>query len=203
MAKEFLRQVYDLQTQEATDAYYSEWAATYDDEVRGQGYRSPQRCAEALARFVPLDAAVLDVGCGTGISGAALAAAGFTDISGQDVNAEMLALAKAAGIYRELWIADPSASFPFEPGVFAALAAIGVIGVGAAPAALLPEALEALAPGGHMVFSYNDRALELPEFTQVVDDALTSGVAEQVFCEHGPHFEGLGTSSNVYVLRRL
>jgi len=29
------------------------------------------------------------------------------------------------------------------------------------------------------------------------------GVAEQLFEERGPHIEGLGTSSTVYVLRRV
>jgi predicted TPR repeat methyltransferase len=202
MAEEYLRRVYDLETQDATDAYYSEWAATYDDEVTRQGYRSPQRCAEALAKFVPADRPVLDVGCGTGISGAALRAAGFADISGQDINAEMLELAKRSGLYRETWVTDLATPFPFKPGTYAALAAIGVIGIGAAPASLLGEALDALAPGGHLVFSYNDHALEQPQFPQALDDALASHAATQVFCERGPHFEALGTHSNVYVLRR-
>lgn len=203
MAEEYLRRVYDLETQDATNAYYSEWAATYDDEVTRQGYRSPHRCAAALAKLVQPDAPVLDVGCGTGISGAALRAAGFTDISGQDVNAEMLDVAERAGIYRETWVTDLATPFPFEPGTYAAIAAIGVIGVGAAPASLLAETLDALAPGGHLVFSYNDHALEQPEFPRALDDALASHAAAQVFCERGPHFDALGTQSNVYVLRRL
>lgn len=202
MAEEFLRRVYDLQTQDETDEYYSAWAATYDEEVNRQGYRTPTRCAEALARFVSLDAPILDIGCGTGISGAALLAAGFTDLSGQDVNLAMLDLARETGIYRTTRLTDLDDPFPFEPGTYAAFAAVGVIGVGAAPASVLTDALRALGSGGHIVFSYNDRALGLVEYTAVVEDALASGVAEQVFSERGPHFEGLGTQSTVYVLRR-
>lgn len=201
MADEFLRQVYDLETQADTDAYYSAWAATYDDELTRQGYRAPQRCAEALAQFVRSDAAVLDIGCGTGLSGAALAAAGFSDVSGTDINAEMLAVAQRAGIYRDTWLTDLTAPFPFEPGTYAAVAAIGVIGVGAGPPSLLGDALAALAAGGHLVFSYNDHALKVPEFTRALDDALTEH-ADQVFAERGPHFDGLGSQSTVYVLRR-
>ena len=201
MADDFLRQVYELDTQEDTDAYYSAWAATYDDELTRQGYRSPQRCAEALAQFVDADAPILDVGCGTGLSGAALAAAGFTDISGTDINADMLTVAQRARIYRDAWVADVAAPFPFEPGTYAALAAIGVIGVGAAPASMLGEAVTALAPGGHLVFSYNDHALEHPEFTGALDEVLAAE-ATLVFSEHGPHFEGLGSKSTVFVLRR-
>jgi predicted TPR repeat methyltransferase len=202
MAEEYLQRVYDLQTQDQTDAYYSAWAATYDDEVARQGYRTPERCAQALARFVPLDATVLDIGCGTGVSGAALIAAGFTNITGQDVNAEMLLHARRTGNYLTTHLTDPATPFPFEAGTYAAMAAVGVIGVGAAPASVLREALDALDSGGHIVFSYNDHALGLPEYPAVVDDALESGVAEQLLAERGPHFEGLGTRSTVYVLRR-
>lgn len=201
MPDEFLRQVYELETQADTDAYYSAWATTYDDELTRQGYRAPRRCAEALAQFVPSGAPVLDIGCGTGMSGAALAAAGFTDVSGTDINAQMLAVAQRGEIYRQTWVTDLAAPFPFEPGTYAALAAIGVIGVGAGPASLLGDALAALASGGHLVFSYNDYALELPEFTGALDDALAAH-AVQVFAERGPHFDGLGSQSTVYVLRR-
>ncbi len=202
MAEDFLRQVYDLETQADTDAYYSAWAASYDEELIREGYRSPQRCAEALAQFVAVDAPVLDIGCGTGLSGRALRAAGFTNVSGHDINADMLAVAQRAGIYQTTAITDLADPFPFEPGTFAAMAAVGVIGVGAAPASVLTDALQALAPGGHVVFSYNDHALEMPEYTGVVSGAIDSGVADEVFCEYGPHFDGLGSSSNVYVLRR-
>lgn len=201
MAEEFLRQVYDLETQDDTDAYYSAWAATYDDELTRQGYRTPRRCSEALAQFVAADDPILDIGCGTGLSGAALAAAGFTDVSGTDINADMLAIAQQAGIYRETWVTDRAAPFPCEAGTYAALAAIGVIGVGAAPPSLLGDALAVLAPGGHLVFSYNDHALEHPEFTGALDAVLVTQATE-VFSEHGPHFDGLGSKCTVYVLRR-
>ena len=199
---EYLRNVYNLATQADTDAYYTQWADSYDDELTRQGYQTPRRCAEALRRFVAPDAAVLDIGCGTGLSGAALAAAGFTDLAGTDVNTEMLNVARAAGIYRRTWVTDIDDPFPFAGGTYDAIAAVGVIGIGAAPASLLRRSLEALAIGGHMVFSYNDHALELPEFTDALTDAVSSGLAEPEFTEHGTHIEGLGSMSTVFVLRR-
>ena len=198
----YLRNVYDLATQADTDAYYTQWAASYDDELTRQGYQTPQRCADALRRFIASDAAVLDVGCGTGLSGAALAAAGFTNLAGTDVNAEMLDVARVAGRYRDTWVTDIEDPFPFAVGTYDAIAAVGVIGVGAAPASLLRLALEALAIGGRMVFSYNDHALKVPEFTDALTDVVSSGLAEQEFAEHGAHIEGLGSMSTVFVLRR-
>ena len=199
---EYLRNVYNLATQTDTDAYYTQWAASYDDELTRQGYQTPRRCADALQRFVAADAAVLDIGCGTGLSGAALASVGLTDLVGTDVNTEMLDVARASGVYRHTWVTDLDDPFPFTKGAYDAIAAVGVIGVGAAPAALLRLAVEALAPDGHMVFSYNDLALELPEFTDALTDVISSGLAEQKFAEHGAHIEGLGSRSTVFVLRR-
>lgn len=199
---EYLRNVYNLATQADTDEYYTKWAASYDDELTRQGYQTPQRCAEALRRFVAPDAAVLDIGCGTGLSGAALASVGLTDLVGTDVNAKMLDVARAAGIYRHTWVTDVDDPFPFARGTYDAIAAVGVIGVGAAPASLLRLSLEALAIGGRMVFSYNDHALEVPEFTGALADVVTSGLAEQEFAEHDTHIAGLGSMSTVFVLRR-
>ncbi len=203
MSDDFLSNVYDLDSQEKTDAYYSKWAPTYDRELIDNGYRSPQRCAEALAQFVGPDQPILDIGCGTGLSGRALAAVGFTNVSGQDVNAEMVEVARAADIYRELRVVDPANSFPFDVGTYDAMAAVGVIGAGAAPASVLPESLSRLAPGGHLVFSFNDHVIEDSEYADVLAEQLDSGVAESVFCEYGPHIEALGSGANVYVLRRL
>ena len=202
MTHEFLRNVYDLTTQGDTDEYYAAWAATYDDELTRNGYRTPTRCADALAQFVPLDDPVLDVGCGTGLSGAAFAAVGFTRLSGQDVNADMLAVAKRSGTYRDVRVNDVGDPYPFTAGTFAALAAVGVIGPGAAPADLLGESMYVLASGGHLVFSLNDVAIESAEYSGAVSRLVESGMADEVFCEHGPHIDALGSGSNVYVLRR-
>jgi len=202
MADGFLRRAYKLETQEDTDAYYSEWAASYDDELTSQGYRTPERCAAALAQFVDTTLPILDIGCGTGLSGRALATAGYTNITGNDVNKAMLALAGGVGVYRELALTDVANPFPFEPGTYAALAAVGVIGVGAAPLEVFGQSLDALAPGGHLVFSLSDPALAVPEFPAAVANAVQLGVVEQRFAEYGPHIEGLGSRSMVYVLRR-
>ena len=77
-----------------------------------------------------------------------------------------------------------------------------MIGVGSAPPSLLTQALHALAPGGHLVFSYNDHALSAAEYRDVLSDAVSTGTAAEVFAERVVHFEGLNSHSTVYVLRR-
>jgi hypothetical protein len=59
--------------------------------VTGAGYATPARLAEALAAHVPdRTAPLLDFGCGTGLSGQALRAAGFTTLDGTDITPGML-----------------------------------------------------------------------------------------------------------------
>jgi len=203
MSDGFLREVYGLDSQADTDQYYAKWAATYDDELTENGYRSPGRCALALAQFVPLDQPILDIGCGTGMSGSALSAIGFTVVDGQDPNPAMVEVARERGRYREVRVNDVDDPYPFAPGRYAAMSAIGVIGPGAAPLEVLGQSVDALGSGGHFVFSLNDHALHQPEFVGAVDDLIGSGAVEEVFREHGPHIDSLGSGSNVYVLRRV
>ena len=192
----FLGRAYDVSTTEETRALYDDWAETYDSEVAGSGYATPARCAEALARHAPLVEPVLDIGCGTGLSGVALRARGFGAIDGADPSPEMLARAEATGAYRRLRVSDPDA--PFEPGAYRIVTAVGVIGAGAAPATLFDAAWEALPEGVLLCLSLNDRALATAEFP----DRIDARRGHVLFEEYGPHLPGIDVKSRVYVLRK-
>ena len=77
--EKFLPSSYGLETTEATLAHYEAWAGTYDTEIGEENrYAQPERCTRALlASGVGPDARVLDVGCGSGLSGVALARGGY------------------------------------------------------------------------------------------------------------------------------
>ena len=199
----FFDRAYGTEGQEATNKLYVDWADSYDDEVGSYGYASPRRCAEALVQFLDKDAQILDFGCGTGLSGKALRAVGFTTIDGSEIVPEMLAKARATNAYRDLYEGKIDQPFPFQAGDYAAITAVGVISSGAGPASLLKEALLALNPGGLLCFSYNDHALGDPPYLEAVEDAKSSGLAEELFCEYGDHLPTKNVGSNVYVLKRL
>ena len=201
----FLDRAYGPATPEETRALYDEWSASYEAEVEANGYATPRRVADALAgALADRSAPVLDVGCGTGLSGLALRAAGFTTIDGADVSAEMLARAREKGAHRRLAAIDPSRPFSdlASPGAYAAIVACGVIGAGAAPFTLFDDCLEALATGGLFVLSFNDHAVANPE-SQAALDRWVPERAGIVFDEDGDHLPGIGLRSRVLVLRRL
>ncbi len=86
-------------------SFYRDWAAGYDEDVASHGYGLPSMMVTTLERAVRAHgssprfegsrAAVLDAGCGTGLVGVELAAAGYTTIDGVDLSPEMVDLARA------------------------------------------------------------------------------------------------------------
>lgn len=202
MADRFLKTVYHLGQFDSRD-FYAKWSKTYDSEVSSNGYVTPQRCAKALAQFSSdLNTPVLDYGCGTGLSGQALFAEGFTTIHGYDISKEMLALANAKSIYSVLKCFDPGKVPEIAAGMFHAIAAIGVISVGAAPPSTFDLIFDLLAPKGLFVFSFNDHALADPSFEAKVKEYTDSSRVEILFEEYGDHLPGAGLKSNVYVLKK-
>ena len=60
---------------------------------------------------------VLDIGCGSGLSGDALTAAGY-DWVGLDISPEMLNVAKEREVDGDVLLNDMGQGFNFRPGVF-------------------------------------------------------------------------------------
>lgn len=203
MSEGFLSKAYGARDADSTRALYDAWSASYESEVGENGYATPGRCAAALAAHsLDLAAPVLDFGCGTGLSGLALVRAGFSTIDGLDLSAEMLARARAKGLYRSLALIGPGDAPAHAPGDYAAIAAIGVIGSGAAPISLFDTLMDGLAPGGRFVWSFNDHALEDPQNEAKMDSYLDTGRARLLFQDYGDHLPGIDLKSTVYLFEK-
>ncbi|MGX9354309.1 class I SAM-dependent DNA methyltransferase [Roseobacteraceae bacterium S113] len=183
-------------------AVYTDWAANYEAEVSARGYHTPRRIAEALSEHVPQDALILDFGCGTGLSGTALRAGGFTHLHGTDINAAMLAEAEPKGIYESLWVSAPGA-LDVAAGRYGAIVAAGVVSLGAAPPETMDILVDALTPGQVLALSFNDPTLEHGGFDAHLRGHVAAGRLEEVSRAHGPHLDDVGMSSDVIILRRL
>lgn len=201
--KNHLDRAYTLDSVGDTQSFYADWAQTYDAEIIENGYATPARCAQAVAQFVRQDSLVLDTGCGTGLSGLALKAVGFSTIDGFDITEEMLVGARARHLYRALWLTDPGAEIDVSRGPYDVMAAIGVIGNGAAPLPFFHDIIKTMSQNAHFVFSFNDHMLEDPRYEAAVNSYVETGQCRLVFKEYGPHFPKRDVGSNVYVLKRL
>jgi predicted TPR repeat methyltransferase len=87
-AQALLSRAYALRSDAESRALYRDWATTYDKTmVDGLQYRSPTVVADLLRpHLAKAQTRVLDIGCGTGLAGRALAVHGFTEIEGLDLS---------------------------------------------------------------------------------------------------------------------
>ncbi|MGR3272331.1 methyltransferase domain-containing protein [Thalassococcus profundi] len=203
MQDKFLDKAYGVTDPEDLRRLYDDWSQSYDAEISENGYATPGRAAKALRKFVSDPGLpVLDYGCGTGLSGAALKHEGFEVLDGADISTEMLDQARGKGLYRELLAVDPADPVPFDKGAYAAIAAVGVIGPGAGPIDLLDRLMEQLDSGGFLVFSLNDHALKDRRHKGRMNEHIDTGSAMLLHAKHGPHLPGIGLKSSVYVLEK-
>ncbi|MEL6839924.1 MAG: methyltransferase domain-containing protein [Pseudomonadota bacterium] len=185
---------------EETIAVYADWAETYDDDVTKRGYHTPRRIADALKNIAKPDQHILDFGCGTGISGAALKQAGFAQIDGTDITAEMLKKAAARGIYDKTWLSQPG-ELSFGRGAYPIIAAAGVVSLGAAPPETLRTLTGKLTTGGLLALSFNDPTLADDSYIDALGAEVANGRVEVIFREHGPHLDDVDMGADVIILR--
>lgn len=190
-------------TVDETRQIYADWADSYDSDVADWGYATPGRIAMALRRAnANIDKATLDYGCGTGLCGMALKAAGFDVVDGTDISPEMLAQAQARDVYRQVWKSEPGSLGHIQAGDYPIIAACGVISLGAAPPETLDLLIDAMSPGGLLAFSFNQATMADRSYTDRLDIAVLAPNLELVIEEEGPHLPAKDMTSTVYVLRR-
>ena len=130
------------------------FAPSFDARLSGLGYAVPQQLAAALMAHLPAGAIdIVDLGCGTGLCGLALAQR-KRHLVGVDLSEKMLALARARGLYDELCVSEIHEWLRMSPAtrfdlVIAAdvLIYIGVL------VDLFKEVARVLRPGGWFAFS--------------------------------------------------
>ncbi|MEM5541871.1 methyltransferase domain-containing protein [Sulfitobacter sp. AS92] len=203
MTQHYFDKAYAARDAEVIRSLYDEWASSYDDDIKAQGYATPERAAATLAEFLhDKDAPIFDIGCGTGLSGAALKQVGFTTIDGGDVSAAMLAVAHKKDIYRKLLELEVDAPLPFAPGAYAAITAIGVIGPGAAPISLFDSLMHSLGKRGKLLFSLNEKALADRGALGMIHEWTDCGAAILLHAEEGAHLPGIDLKSTVYLIEK-
>lgn len=122
--------------------------------VDGLRYRTPGALADLLRTTDPGRrwTRALDLGCGTGLLGAAIRA-DCDGLDGVDLSAGMIAEARAKGLYDRLDVADIVAHLRGTPDRFDLIAAADVFVYLGDLRPALAAAADRLAPGGRIAFS--------------------------------------------------
>ena len=200
---DFFDDIYGLETLDETAAHYAKFAKAYEQAMAENGYLTPGRTAAALIDSgADMGQPVLDIGCGSGLSGLALKAAGFVTIDGTDYSDAMLAEAQGKGLYRAFWQGDLSVPDAERADSYDTINAAGVINPGHAPPEALDNALAMLKSGGLFAFSLNDHAIAAHDYEGRVHMLLDGGWAELLHREYGEHMPGKDLKAWVYVLRK-
>jgi len=185
---------YSVETPADNRRLYERWADTYDDDfVSEQGYVYHHRVAEYFVqRYGFPSGPVLDVGCGTGVVGAALRNAGVAVVHGVDISPQMLAqsrrkrTADGDAVYEELFEADLTQRLEMADGSYAGLVSAGTFTHGH----LGPDALGMLwrlaRPGAACVIGINSSHFESRGFADRLDADVSAGrisVPEQMIVD--------------------
>jgi len=184
---EELEQVYAARSPEELSSAYAAWAAGYDRDTLAAGYCLPFQVLAWVSRYVQPDAgALLDAGCGTGLSGPYLKALGYNQIAGLDFSEDMLRVADSRGAYDDLKRATLGETLPWADNHFAAFFSTGVFTEGHAPASGLSELCRITRPGGHAVFTVRDTIFHTGGFSAIIADLAGRGIWRQL--EQSPPF---------------
>lgn len=140
---------------EALQSYYDDWASEYDADLADMGYQAPEMAARMLAeQNLPPTARILDVGCGTGLTGQALESRGFTALTGLDLSKASLKLAKNKKCYEALHPCDINQPLPFADGIFAAAQCIGTLTYVADVESFMRELCRVVRPASPILFTH-------------------------------------------------
>jgi SAM-dependent methyltransferase len=163
-AASLLERAYSLERDEQSRALYRDWAETYDEtKLDGLAYESPARVASLLAQhLMDRDAAVLDVGCGTGLLGRELAEHGYLCIDGLDFMPEMMLIAQRVGDYRAFITADLNEPLGIPSASYAGACCCGTFTHGHVGAECQDELFQILKPGAPFAFHGQARSLRVP-----------------------------------------
>lgn len=170
---------------EITD-YYDRWATDYDGDLDGWTYRAPEVVAALVTEHAPDAGVVLDAGCGTGLSGRALRAAGLAaELHGVDVSTSSLEVAGRSGVYTSLAPANLQEPLVFESDRFDALVCVGVMTYVPDVEACWREFCRVVRPGGVIVVTQREDLWEPRDCAAVVERVAVDG-AWEVISVSGP-----------------
>jgi predicted TPR repeat methyltransferase len=156
---------------------YDDWAKSYDADLTSWSYQAPTVVADTVVARKPAAGSVLDVGCGTGLVGAALRERGFTGrILGLDISEASLAIARERAAYDSLEHADLQQPLPVEDDSVDAVVCVGVMTYLPDVEAVWREFARVTRPDGLVALTQREDLWHPRECQSVVDRLQAEGV---------------------------
>ena len=162
------------------EKYYNTWGKDYEDSVKSWDYDAPETAAALLNQYKQVDGTVCDAGCGSGLTGKALNAAGFESIIGFDLSPDFAAVAKEKGVYEDVNIVNMhEMPFRYEENQFSNLICIGTLTYVKNVPDVVREFSRITKPAGMVIFSHRTDMID-DEFTGQLEAIKADKVLEEV-----------------------
>lgn len=179
----FLSQVFAAKSPEESRALYDQWAASYDSDMAAHDFTGPRLVAETVSKHLPnippSEAKILDAGCGSGAVGIALNKLfSYQKIDGLDISQGMLDVARKAGVYDKLEIADLTKRLDSEDGSYDAVVCCGMFTHGHLGPGPLDELVRVVKQGGVISATVLDSFWDEGGFEDVVEKMGREGKVE-------------------------
>ena len=182
--------------------FYDQWSKNYDNTLKQWNYNAPEQVAKILyKKFNP--SILLDLACGTGLSGSAFKFEGFNYIDGTDISTKMIEIARSKKIYKNIYLDDANNSKNLLKNYYFYIAAVGVISPTHASFKTIKVFFSFLKLNGLMVFSLNDHALEDERYENEIDKLVKNNDSQILDVKYGEHLPKINLKSKVYVLKKI
>lgn len=157
------------------ESEFDESASGYEASSRTWNYRGAEDGAAFFIQHIDPSAKVIDVGCGSGLVGNELSAAGFNSLTGCDISELMLEQARAKGVYTGGLFKADIRKMPFSDNTFDALICIAVLTYSDDLELTFRELERVIRPGGTLLFSHRIDLEAKYGFAEAVKRRLDSG----------------------------
>lgn len=201
---QFVNEAYQVEDDAAMVAFYRKWADDYDKQMLGLGYISPAETARLLlTKLKNPNAAILDVGCGTGLTSKLLANAGMRNLDGVDLSPDMVRVAGERGIYRKLDVADVTKPFGYTDAAYDAVICSGTFTHGHVGAEPLMEICRVLKAGGLLACTVHQDLWDELGFSAAFQHLIETGLLRELSRDLGSYYEGRPAEGWFCLLEKL
>lgn len=190
--------------------FYNEWAGRYDEIIEQHNSHINVVAAEQLSKFYENKELikVVDVGCGSGITGKGLQDNGFQFIDGYDISEEMVKVAKGKNIYSHLALGciTDTETLSCEDESYDALICVQSITKGHIDLEnALKEFLRVLKQGGVMVYTINAMYFPVCDVMNIHNTFFKDNILGLIRLEKRFYYQVRGENQECYLctMRKL
>lgn len=203
LGNEYFERLFNAKDSKELTAVYDEWATKYNKDLQEQEYVAPTLAAQAVQTYGRIDGVIFDAGCGTGLSGIALAQAGAKAIDGVDLSQGMLDIARETGVYRNLEVADLSTRLTQKDNAYEVITCVGTLTHGhVGPDPALSEFVRIVQKGGIVVATVLDDVWSTEGYKQEVDRLKEEGKVEVLSVEKSQYRAKAAVQARMVVLKK-